>query len=99
MSQEESAKEVEERKKLQKLLKGTMKKVGLEKSKGEEEGKSMEMMKIGKKKKNGKKTKPNRKERSCEKKARPGKATTEANKARPQGGEQYQRLQMSMDAF
>ena len=100
MSQEESVKEVEERKKLEKLLKDTMKKVGLEKSQGEdEEGKSMETMKIGKKKQNGKKRKPNCKERSCEKEARPGKATREATKARPQGGEQFQRLQMSMDAF
>ena len=37
MSQKESAKDVEERKKLEKVLKDTMKKVGLEKSKGGDE--------------------------------------------------------------
>jgi hypothetical protein len=86
MNQEDTAKATEEKKKMQSLLKDTMKKKLLEKTSEEKAGQQQEQVKIGKIKKKGKKRKPNNKEKNKEKEAKTNKATTgNKRKTRPQG--------------
>ena len=86
MNQEDSTKATEQRQKLQKMLKETLKKVALKKATEEKGGQQKEQMKITKKKKAGKKRKPNNKEKNIEKESKTKKAATGIKKkTRPQG--------------
>ncbi len=86
MNQEETARENVERKKLQSLLKETMKKVASRRTDEKDEQVQQEPMKNGKKKKAGNKRKPNVKEKLCEKDARASKATRKTKKGKQQVG-------------
>ena len=76
MNQEETAKATEENKRMQSLLKDTMKKKALEKALGDKGRQQNKQPQISKKKKAGKKRKANKKERNNEKEATTKKAAT-----------------------
>jgi hypothetical protein len=90
MNQEDNTKATEQRQKMQRLLKDTMKKVALEKTSGEEGGQQKEEMRISKKKKAEKKRKRNDKEKNGKKEANKTNkpAIDNKKKARPQQGKQ-----------
>jgi glucan-binding YG repeat protein len=87
MNQEETAKATDDRKKLQAVLKDTMKKVALRKTAGEgTEGQGKEPVKIGKKiERADKKRKARNADESEEREERPRKATRGKRQATPQG--------------
>ncbi len=86
MNQEDSTKATEQRQKLQKMLKETLKKVALKNASEDGGGQQREQMKITKKKKAGKKRKLSDKEKNNEKESKTKKAATGIKKkTKPQG--------------